>query len=81
VVREGGRGTLVTDELVAQPETRGPTLRSEDATLVRDFLLRRGGMSAPSRQDLAVRLATVLAGRYGLVVEGDAEAFLERLTV
>jgi hypothetical protein len=81
VVREGGRGTLVSDDLVAPPATRGPTLRSEDATLVRDFLLRRTGMSATARQDLALRLATVLAGRYGLVVEGDAEAFLERLTV
>jgi uncharacterized RDD family membrane protein YckC len=101
VVREGGRGTLVTDEPpavpsaaerglaassaaqagLAQPEARGPTLRGEDATLVRDFLFRRSGMSAPARTELATRLAAVLAGRYGLVVEGDAEAFLERLAV
>jgi hypothetical protein len=93
VVREGGRGSLVTDEVqaqapsraaergVTQPEARGPTLRSEDATLVRDFLMRRSGMTAQPRQELATRLAAVLAGRYGLVVEGDAEAFLERLAV
>jgi uncharacterized RDD family membrane protein YckC len=81
VVREGGRGTLVTDALPAQPAVRGPTLRGEDATLVRDFLVRRSGMSAAARHELATRLAAVLAGRYGLVVEGDAEAFLERLAV
>jgi uncharacterized RDD family membrane protein YckC len=88
VVREGGLGTLVTDALpsdaeraAAPSEPRGPTLRAEDATLVRDFLIRRSGMTPVARRELATRLATALAGRYALLVEGDPEAFLERLTV
>jgi len=79
VVREGGRGVLATPENVITEQVRGPALRSEDATLVRDFLLRRESMHPDSRRDLASRLANALAARYGLSIEGDAESFLERL--
>jgi uncharacterized RDD family membrane protein YckC len=77
VVREGGRGVLATPENVEVAPLRGPALRAEDATLVRDFLLRRESMHPDSRRALATRLANALAARYGLPIEGDAESFLE----
>jgi hypothetical protein len=81
VVREGGRGVLATPDALAPDQPRGPVLRAEDATLVRDFLLRRSGMHPESRRELATRLAAALATRYALSVDGDPEVFLERLDV
>jgi uncharacterized RDD family membrane protein YckC len=79
VVREGTRGRLVGAEPLTVDQPRGPTLRNEDATLVRDFLVRRSGMDRQARDALAARLAGALATRYGLAVEGEPELFLERL--
>jgi uncharacterized RDD family membrane protein YckC len=80
VVREGSRGP-VSMPLVADVDSpRGFELSNQDATLVRDFLLRRGGMNPRARADLAQRLATSLAQRYSLPLESAPEAFLERLT-
>src|SRR5215470_18112973 len=57
VVREAGRGVLATPSTVIPEELpRGPALRSEDATLVRDFLLRSSSMDARARAELAERL-------------------------
>jgi uncharacterized RDD family membrane protein YckC len=80
VVREGGRGVLVTPDQVLVDQPQGPVLRSSDATLVRDFLLRRSAMNAQARRELASRLANAIAARYGLSVETDPELFLERLS-
>jgi uncharacterized RDD family membrane protein YckC len=80
VVREGARAALLMPpQALAEDAPRGPTLRAEDATLVRDFLLRRHGMNPQARIALAARLAEALSIRYGLAAEGDAESFLERL--
>jgi hypothetical protein len=79
VVREGARERFRPPEFVAEDESRGPALRAEDATLVRDFLIRRQGMHPTARHELARRLAAALAARYGVGLEGDPEAFLERL--
>jgi uncharacterized RDD family membrane protein YckC len=79
VVREGGHGALAAPEPIAVDRPRGPSLRREDATLVRDFLVRRASMHLEARRDLAARLASVLAARYGLTVETDPEVFLEGL--
>jgi uncharacterized RDD family membrane protein YckC len=80
VVREGSRAALMMPpQVFAEDAPRGPTLRAEDATLVRDFLLRRGGMNPQARVALAARLAEALSIRYGVAAEGDAETFLERL--
>src|SRR4051794_4169259 len=69
VVREGGRGVLATPDALVDDQPRGPVLRAEDATLVRDFLLRRSAMHPESRRELATRLATALATRYALSVD------------
>jgi uncharacterized RDD family membrane protein YckC len=82
VVREGRQRTLPTlTPVAAADEPGGFTLSSADATLVRDFLVRREGMEPGIRADLARRLATALAHRYRLphAPATDAEAFLERL--
>jgi len=80
VVREGSRGPgavrLVSD---ASTEPRGYALSNPDATLVRDFLVRRAGMHPRARAELAQRLAASLAQRYGLPLESNPEVFLERL--
>jgi len=80
VVREGSRGAaaLVT-ATAASAESRGVRLASADATLVRDFLVRRASMDPRARADLAARLSAVLAQRYALTLDGEPEAFLERL--
>jgi uncharacterized RDD family membrane protein YckC len=83
VVREAAPRSLaavkpVTDTFGAQPP--GVTLSGADATLVRDFLMRRGGMEPRARADLAGRLAKVVSERYHLVVESDPETFLEHLS-
>lgn len=80
VVREGSRGAVAMPLLASPGEMRGFELSNQDATLVRDFLLRRGGMNPRARADLAQRLATSLAQRYSLPLESAPEAFLERLT-
>jgi uncharacterized RDD family membrane protein YckC len=77
VVREGGRGPGVPP--MAQDVGRGYALGNADATLVRDFLLRRAGLSQSARAGLALRLAGSIARRYGLPLELDPETFLERL--
>jgi uncharacterized RDD family membrane protein YckC len=81
VVREGARSRHVFAEALEpeQPAAMGVNLRAEDATLVRDFLVRRSGMSPPARADLARRLANAMSARYGVTVEADPEVFLERL--
>ena len=58
------------------------SLSAADATLVRDFLVRRSGLEPSARADLARRLARALAQRYQLPQDPaatDPEAFLERL--
>jgi uncharacterized RDD family membrane protein YckC len=80
VVREGSRVPVAMPRLSDTSEARGFELANQDATLVRDFLLRRGGMDRRARADLAQRLATSLAQRYSLPLEVAPEAFLERLT-
>jgi hypothetical protein len=78
VVREGSRGAAAP--LMPTPtEPRGVRLSSADATLVRDFLVRRASMDPRARADLAARLAAVLAQRYALTLDGEPEVFLERL--
>ena len=83
VVREGGRRSLAAITAGAQADAVSTGLRAEDATLVRDFLVRRGSMQPEPRARLAERLAGALARRYGLDVRrsGSAsdEAFLEGL--
>jgi uncharacterized RDD family membrane protein YckC len=83
VVREASRGRVssvpVSMARVSESVSRGVALSSVDATLVRDFLVRRGSMNAASRADVAQRLAEALATRYALRVDGDPEGFLEQL--
>lgn len=85
VVREGrrsGSATLVMPVVAAEPmNRRGYALSTSDATLVRDFLTRRGAMNPNARVDLAQRLASAISTRYGLTVDADSEIFLERLNV
>jgi uncharacterized RDD family membrane protein YckC len=76
VVRE--RTPLLPTAFVG--ESNGQVLAPADATLVRDFLVRRDGMHPGARADLAGRMATVLGRRYGLTVDGDPERFLESLS-
>ncbi len=62
----------------------GPVLKAEDATLVRDFLGRRGELDPAARADLAKRLAHLVAQRYGLQEPDDPESdeqLLETLVV
>ena len=58
-----------------------PSLSADDATLVRDFLVRRAEMYPDARRDLAQRLADHLCRRYGLPSpeRGRAERLLESL--
>jgi uncharacterized RDD family membrane protein YckC len=82
VVREGSRGAAAAMLVptVAEPGS-GVRLSSADATLVRDFLVRRSSLDPRARAELATRLAAVLAQRYSLTIDGAAEPFLERLAV
>ena len=77
VVREGAGPKAGPPRPADKPLAVG--LSGEDATLVRDFLVRRQVMQPDVRAELATRLATALAKRYALTVDRDAEAFLERL--
>jgi uncharacterized RDD family membrane protein YckC len=86
VVREGGArqslSSMVSPAALepAALQQRAYALSSADATLVRDFLVRRNSLHPEARADLARRLATAMAQRYQLPLEEDPEAFLERLT-
>jgi uncharacterized RDD family membrane protein YckC len=82
VVREGAglSSLLVPASAQATDVGRGPTLSSGDATLIRDFLIRRASMNPRARADLAQRLAAALAQRYSVPVGSDPERFLEQLT-
>ncbi len=96
VVREGTRRGVAA--LTAPPAARRPggpaglpgspgapgvpVLSPADATLLRDFLVRRERLDAESRGTLARRLADTLANRYGLQTQRSGssdEVFLERL--
>jgi uncharacterized RDD family membrane protein YckC len=80
VVREGSRGPgLGLTRTVLEVASRGVTLSNADATLIRDFLLRRVSMNPQARAELAQRLAAAMAHRYSLPHESDAELFLEHL--
>ncbi len=80
VVREGSRGAgALLMPSVDSAESFGVRLSSADATLVRDFLVRRASLDPRARADLAARLSAVLAQRYSLTLEGEPESFLERL--
>jgi uncharacterized RDD family membrane protein YckC len=80
VVREGSRGAgALLMPSVESAESFGVRLSSADATLVRDFLVRRASLDPRARADLAARLSAVLAQRYSLTLEGEPESFLERL--
>jgi uncharacterized RDD family membrane protein YckC len=87
VVREGRQRTLSTvaspAPTVASPadDACGVVLSSADATLVRDFLVRRGGMDPTARAQLARRLAAALSQRYQLPLDASSEPeqFLQRL--
>lgn len=59
-----------------------PVLSPADATLLRDFLVRRERLEEGARQQLATRIADTLAARYGLQSQragSSTEVFLERL--
>jgi uncharacterized RDD family membrane protein YckC len=75
-----GAGTGTAAEAPASRVAVGvPLLSGADATLVRDFLVRRHAMEPDARTALARRLADALARRYGLAPAppARAEAFLE----
>ena len=82
VVREGASQTLtaVTPMTPTPEQPRTYALSAADATLVRDFLMRRDTLEPKARTQLAQRLAAVLAERYHLLLESEPEVFLERLT-
>jgi uncharacterized RDD family membrane protein YckC len=77
VVREGPRTTMA----FPMPESDSSTtsLEPDDATLVRDFLVRRTTLNPDARRALAARLASALSIRYGLALDADPEPRLERL--
>jgi uncharacterized RDD family membrane protein YckC len=83
VVREGARRALssLTPPAAVADQPRSYTLSGTDATLVRDFLVRREGMDLGARAELAKRLANALAQRYQMPVDAQSnpEAFLEEL--
>jgi hypothetical protein len=86
VVREGARRSWSSLPFVAASpadEPHGYVLSSADATLVRDFLVRRGSMHPTARADLARRIATAIAQRYNLPLDAEAEPerLLERLSL
>lgn len=81
VVREGPRGPLAVpaEHAPGAPGAPGVALSAADATLVRDFLVRRAGMQPAARAELARQLAAAIARRYGLADGANAETFLEQL--
>ena len=84
VVREGTRRSFSAVSFgSAEAEPHGYALSSADATLIRDFLLRRASMHPKARAELARRLALAVSERYHLPLDesADAESFLEQLAV
>ena len=80
VVREGLRHPLPSVDVRASAKSPVLTMAPADATLVRDFLVRREGMDPAARADLALRIARALSQRYHLPPpDSDPERFLERL--
>ena len=83
VVREGTRRTLSNLAPVAPTVADTPVpavaLSPADATLVRDFLVRRSSMDPAARDALGQRLATALSRRYHLALNEEPELFLEHL--
>jgi uncharacterized RDD family membrane protein YckC len=78
VVREASRGGSAGLVMPDVSESSGYALSSTDATLVRDFLVRRATLSASARAELAARLAAALAQRYSRPLNDSApERFLE----
>jgi uncharacterized RDD family membrane protein YckC len=84
VVREGspaeGSRAVGAMHMPAVAEPRGMQLSNMDATLVRDFLVRRQTMNPQARAQLAARLSAALVNRYSLTMDSDPEPFLERLS-
>ncbi len=80
VVREGARGGAAASFRPGAAEPTSVRLSNADATLVRDFLVRRATMDPHARATLAARLSAVLVQRYALTIEGEPEPFLERLS-
>lgn len=93
VVREGSRRALprfepppptstLTDGAALTDQQPPVTLSATDATLVRDFLVRRDSLDRRARAALALRLATALSRQYHVPFEPetDSELFLERLS-
>ena len=80
-------GTIVVRErssdipMSATASSGGYALRSADATLVRDFLVRRSTMNPQLRAQLAGRIATAIAQRYALRLDDNPEKFLETLNL
>jgi hypothetical protein len=79
VVREGSTGASAMF-MPGVAELHGVRLSNVDATLVRDFLVRRSSMDLQARAQLAARLSAALGQRYALTIDGDPEPFLERLS-
>lgn len=71
------------DAAHAVPSPTPAVLSADEATLVRDYLLRRAQMRPAARAALAGRLAGTLAARHDLAAtraaDGSDELFLERL--
>lgn len=81
---EGATGTGISSGGAAAGMTAAApplALAAEDASLVRDFLVRRRQMDRLARAALARRLADHVAHRYGLHLQrpSDDEVFLESL--
>ena len=80
-------GTIVVRErssdipMSSTASSGGYALRSADATLVRDFLMRRSTMNPQLRAQLAGRIATAIAQRYALRLDDNPEKFLETLNL
>ena len=74
--------TAADEASVSEASIAPPSLSAQDATLVRDVLMRRHSMEAQVWGSLAHRLAVRLAQAYGLRTPSamDDEAFLESLT-
>lgn len=78
VVRE--RSSVIPTSSIAS--SSGYALRNADATLVRDFLMRRSTMNPHLRAQLAGRIATAIAQRYAIRLDDDdPEKFLETLNL
>jgi hypothetical protein len=79
VIREGPRSLATLVAPTTTDHARGVAVSNVDASLVRDFLTRRGTLHAAPRAELAGRLAAAMSQRYGVPVDRDSEQFLEQL--